>query len=306
MPEIDPRILAAGYRTRPATNADAEAIAALIAADEIALHGRADTGVDDVAAGLTRAGLDPTRDTLLVLDADGALAARAWINRGRRAEIDVHPAHRDRGLGSTLLTWVEQRAREVGSTSLSQIVSDADTAGTAQMKARGYRVIATQWLLEIAMPEEPTVPEPPSGVTVRTFAPGDEHAAYTVIQDAFDEYQTRRKDYDEWASIIIEKPTFAPSASPAAFLGDEMVGVVLSVDQPGSDEGYIAEVAVRADQRHRGIARMLLRHAFRASYARGQRVCTLWTHSDTGALSLYERVGMTVRRSSTVWNRPLD
>ncbi|QRX96827.1 GNAT family N-acetyltransferase [Streptomyces noursei] len=32
--------------------------------------------------------------------------------------------------------------------------------------------------------------------------------------------------------------------------------------------------------------------------------CTLWTHSDTGALTLYLRVGMTVRRSSTVFRTP--
>ena len=44
--------------------------------------------------------------------------------------------------------------------------------------------------------------------------------------------------------------------------------------------------------------------AFRAAYRRGRRSCALWTHSQTGALSLYERVGMAVRRSSTVYRRP--
>jgi mycothiol synthase len=34
--------------------------------------------------------------------------------------------------------------------------------------------------------------------------------------------------------------------------------------------------------------------------------CTLWTHSDTGALSLYQRVAMTVRRSATVYGKTLD
>lgn len=50
---------------------------------------------------------------------------------------------------------------------------------------------------------------------------------------------------------------------------------------------------------------MLLRHAFRDFYRQGRRTCTLWTHSETGALSLYERVGMTVRCSSTVYSKAL-
>lgn len=51
------------------------------------------------------------------------------------------------------------------------------------------------------------------------------------------------------------------------------------------------------------IARLLLRSAFRGFYRRGRPVCTLWTHSDTGALALYERVGMTVRRSATGYGK---
>jgi hypothetical protein len=32
---------------------------------------------------------------------------------------------------------------------------------------------------------------------------------------------------------------------------------------------------------------------------------TLWTHSGTGALAMYERLGMTVRRSTTVYRTQL-
>lgn len=68
-------------------------------------------------------------------------------------------------------------------------------------------------------------------------------------------------------------------------------------------EGRVQRVAVRRDHRGRGIARLLLLEAFGAFHRRGRRACTLWTHSDTEALALYERVGMTVRRSSTVYSR---
>ncbi|MET8948379.1 GNAT family N-acetyltransferase [Streptomyces sp. NPDC004542] len=77
------------------------------------------------------------------------------------------------------------------------------------------------------------------------------------------------------------------------------------MDLPETDEGYIEQVAVRGDHRNQGIARLLLRHVFRAFHRCGRRMCTLDTHSDTGALTPYLRVGMKVRHSSTVYQKSL-
>jgi ribosomal protein S18 acetylase RimI-like enzyme len=209
-------------------------------------------------------------------------------------------------VGGSLLTWVEARACQAGSDRLAQTVPDGDRAAVALLRSRGYQTLATAWLLEIAMPAEPAVPEPPPGITVRPFRPGDERAAYRLTEDASDEWQSRRKSYREWARLTVERATFAPTRSPVACAGREMVGAALSLDVPGAGEGYVERVAVRQDHRNRGIARVLLRYAFRSFYQEGRRTCTLWTHSETGALSLYERVGMTIRRSSTVYSKALD
>jgi len=73
-----------------------------------------------------------------------------------------------------------------------------------------------------------------------------------------------------------------------------------------STEGYVDHVAVRADHRGRGIAKALLLTAFRGFHLRGRSTTTLWTHSKTGALGLYEGIGMTVRRSDTVYHGKLS
>ncbi|MEU6809308.1 GNAT family N-acetyltransferase [Streptomyces sp. NPDC046831] len=293
-----------GYRSRSATLADAPAIHRLITACEYALHGRAATGSDRTAADLTVPGLDWDLDTVLVHDCGGELAGWGRV-KGRRATAHVHPGHTGRGLGGALLGWAEARARQLDGDRLAQTVPDSDHAAIALLRSRGYSRLVTEWLLEIATPVEPEVPEPSAGITVRAFRAGDARAAYQLTEDAFDEWQQRRKTYPEWAGHTVERATFAPEASPVAFAGDHMVGAVLSLDVPGSDEGYVERVAVRRDQRHRGIARMLLRETFRAFHQKGKRGCTLWTHSDTGALALYERIGMTVRRSSTVYCKAL-
>ncbi|MFF4398701.1 GNAT family N-acetyltransferase [Streptomyces sp. NPDC001480] len=296
--------LPTGYRSRSATTADVTALHRLVTACEVELHGRAATGPDAIAADLGSPGVSLESDTVLVHDCAGELAGWGWV-KGRRSTVHVHPRHTERGLGSLLLAWAEARARQSGSDRLAQTVSDSDQAAIALLGSRGYSRLVTEWLLEIAMPVEPEVPEPPVGITVRAFRAGDEQRAYQLTEDAFDEWQQRRKTYTEWAQHTVERETFTPVASPVAFAGDQMVGAVLSLDVPGNDEGYVERVAVRRDQRHRGIARMLLRETFRAFYRQGKRDCTLWTHSDTGALSLYERIGMTVRRSSTVYCKAL-
>ena len=164
----------------------------------------------------------------------------------------------------------------------------------------------TAWLFEIATPTEPDVPEPPAGIAVRPFRSDDAHAAHRVAEDAFDEWQQRRLSFKEWATVTVERPAFVPAASPVAFAGDELVGVLIALDVSAGDEGYVDRIAVRRDQRGKGLARLLLRYTFREFHRQGKRCCTVWTHSDTGALGLYERVGMTVRRSSTFYAKKLE
>ncbi|MEE4418061.1 GNAT family N-acetyltransferase [Streptomyces bugieae] len=292
-----------GYRSRAASAHDIPAIHALVRACEQEMYGRTQTDAGVIAADLVRPGLVPETDTVLVLDRAGRLAARAWVDR--RSEIDVHPQHRGQGLGAALLDWAQRRARQAGSDGIVQTVPDADSGAVALLRSRGYEPLVTSWLLEFAMSEEPAVPEPPMGVTVRFFRDGDGPAAHVLVQDAFDEWQERRQAYEEWAMHTVERPAFAPTLSALAFAGDQLVGAALALDVPGTDEGYVEQVAVRRDHRGRGIARLLLRHTFRAFHRAGRRSCTLWTHSDTGALDLYLRVGMTVRRSSTVFRKAL-
>ena len=54
-----------------------------------------------------------------------------------------------------------------------------------------------------------------------------------------------------------------------------------------------------------GIARALLQSVFAAYHATGRRRVGLSTDSRTGALTLYERIGMRVRRTYTSWAKDL-
>jgi GNAT superfamily N-acetyltransferase len=71
------------------------------------------------------------------------------------------------------------------------------------------------------------------------------------------------------------------------------------------DEGWVNQVAVRRDQRGLGLGRALLASSFAAARERGATRFGLSTDSRTGALGLYERVGMTARLTYTHWAKRL-
>ncbi len=75
-----------------------------------------------------------------------------------------------------------------------------------------------------------------------------------------------------------------------------------SVDS--GDTAYVDQLAVTREHRGLGLARALLVDAFTRGRARGRTRCELSTDSRTGALGLYEKVGMSV--TSTWVNRGTD
>ena len=295
-----------GLTSRGATREDVDAITELIAACELDLDGVAEIDPGDAEMAFGRAGYDPGRDCVLVLEGD-ELVGWAEVHK-ERAEADVHPNHRGRGIGEALLAWTESRARQTGQAVVMQTVTEANLAAAELFRRNGYGPTETAWLLQIRFDEgPPPAPAPPEGITIRPFERGiDEPAVYRVVEDAFNEWRGRTpQSFEEWVNHFPSHPSFAPGLSPLAFDGDELVGATVYLDYPDSDEGWVQQLATRATHRHRGIARALLHHAFGTAYASGKPACGLSTNSNTGALSLYEKVGMHVRRSYTRYTKEL-
>lgn len=288
------------FTDRPATLDDADAIYRLIATNEREWHGQAEVIPDQVAANLSRPLIRLERDTLVVIAPNGDLAAWAWLHDGKHAQIDVHPAYRGLGIGTRLLDWAEAGARARGSEWFAQIVDDADTAGTELVRSRGCDVLATNWLLERPISSQPAVA--PEGIRLDGYDDARAQEVYELVEAAFATFQPRRKSFEEWSELTVGRSTFLPEASTLAYAGDEVVGAVIALD---GDEGYVEQLAVRDDQRKKGVARAMLDRTCAEFLARGRTTCILWTHSGTGALAMYERLGMSVRRSTTVYRTRL-
>lgn len=294
-----------GFTSRPTTPEDADVLTELIAACELADDGAVEIVRDDIVVAYERSGFDPAMDTLLVLDRD-VVVGYAELFR-RRGDADVRPTHRGRGIGSALLAWTEARARMLDEPDVGQTKTDANAGARELFLANGYEPTFTSWILRIPLDDSPESPEVPEGISIRPYRPSDAPAVHRVMDAAFCEWSGRDPEpFEMWAPQAIAHAAFAPDLSPLAFDRDEVVSAALSYDFPDLGEGWVHQLATRATHRHRGIARALLRTAFGSFHERGRRVAGLSTDSRTGALGLYEKVGMRVERQYTRYTKRLD
>ena len=108
-------------------------------------------------------------------------------------------------------------------------------------------------------------------------------------------------------------PRSASTSIPAlwflAWDGDELAGFALDYPQLGTEVGlgHVNWLGVRKPWRRRGLAEALLRQSFRELYARGKRRTALGVDAQnvTGALRVYERVGMHAMHRFGTWQKDL-
>jgi mycothiol synthase len=124
--------------------------------------------------------------------------------------------------------------------------------------------------------------------------------------------------YDEispahFQAFHLDARGFDPSLWLLAWDGSVLAGLVLAFPERAGDTttGRIESLGVRSSWRGRGLGESLLRSALRALHDRGLRSVELGVDAsnDTGAVRLYERVGMSVLHQADNWVldvRPVD
>jgi ribosomal protein S18 acetylase RimI-like enzyme len=303
---VHPIDLPEGYRARPSTRDDVEATFRLVAECERLDTGTVDVSSSDIAAEWERPDFDLDTMSIAVWHGD-ELAASGDVFMGR-AEVDVAPTHRRRGLGCALLPWTWRVARADGRDSVGQTVSDQRLDAVELFRAHAYEPRHTSWALRIDLGDEPPPPPSlPAGLAIRNFRPGDDdRALFEVIDVAFDEWPDRESHgFENWAAESLRRHEVVPELVPLVADGDRIVGASLNYRYGSDDQGWVQSLAVDKAYRGRGLGRALLQESFRRFHEAGYRRCGLSTDSRTGALGLYEHVGMHVRSSYTRWTKQL-
>jgi mycothiol synthase len=290
-------VLPAGLTTRPLRREDSGIVFALMAAQEQEDLGTVEIEEADIVGDWAKPSHDLAARSVAVLDGD-LLVGYAELMGVDRADTAVLPSHRGRGIGTWLAWWLRDLGRRLGSPVVGNPVPEGGP-GDRLLAALGYEVRWTSWVLQLPPGTEIPERELPEGYAVRTATDADLRAAHGVLEDAFLEWSVRdREPFEDFRASLVERPGFEPwNLRVLTDDGGTVVGVSLVHVAPGG-VAYVARLAVRRDQRGRGLAQALLVDSFRLAREHGASVSELSTDSRTGALGLYEKVGM---RSIATW-----
>ena len=283
---------------RPLSATDASAVHRVMVAQELADLGRVDVEEADIVADWQRPGFEVTQQVVGVHDG-ARLVGYGEVGAAGRAHAAVDPAYRGRGVGTWLARWIRATARDRGEPEVGMPVPQG-SPGDLLLTSLGYRVRWTSWVLELPAGRRVLDRPLPPGFTVRTARATQHAAAHAVLEDAFLEWSRRpRETSADFEAAVLRRPGFEPwNVRVALGTADQVVGVALvhlaCAEPDRAPAAWVPRLAIRADHRGRGLGQVLLADAFARAVEHGAEVCTLSTDSRTGALGLYEKVGMDV------------
>ena len=282
---------------------------------EVFLNDEPDSTVEDLYDDWSAPGIEMERDTVTIWDGD------LVVGYGGIAKINppdtysayggVRPSHLGRGLGTWLFRTIEERVVEKagGAGSVRQWIDAKDKAAIDLLGARGYEFVRRFWRMDIPLDRDPDVPRSIDGVTIRGFTKGqDERPAHDAMEIAFKEHWGYTpKTYEEARSSRWDVEWFRADLSLVAVTEEgDIAGVCINGARHGL--GFVEDLSVVPDWRGRGIAEALLRTSFRMFRELGLKGASLYVDSDnsTGAMRLYERVGMSSGTCYDIYERRLE
>ncbi len=262
---------------RPAAMGDVDAAFAVSDALSTVLYGQSEAAVEHL-----RAAWDYGR-AWVALDVDDGVIGYATLEDAY-VEVWPHPDHRDDGVAAALLD-----AATFAGVRLETIVPDAAPDLVALYRDRGWVQTREVLRMEIDVSAPPVPAAWPDDVSVRSYAEADAGAVHDLLVEAFAGNAEEVPPFARWHPWMTGDPGFDPDVWFLAEAGGELVGACLCWS-----EGWVKDLAVRPSNRGRGLGEALLRQAFAEFHRRGLTTVGLKVDADnpTGAVQLYERVGM--------------
>jgi mycothiol synthase len=290
---------------RPLVDGDAPTVAALISAEEERLYGRPGrlTGADILMF------LQWSKESWVWEDDGRMVATASYGVHGDAANIRGIVADKGRGLGTEIIERGEAFARAEEMKKIQTGAPEPDAAARALFESHGYREVRRFYEMAIELAEEPSAPVLPAGLVLDELRDDEYRAFYDVLNEAFAEHWEWHPDpFDEW--LERRRGQHRDEHGPVWFVvrdGDELAAVTRN-DASVAGGGYVGAIGVRPAWRGRGLGKALLLQTFGEFWRRGTTRVTLDVDSQnaTGAVRLYERVGMHVGTCGVAFEKTND
>ncbi|MFJ9214387.1 mycothiol synthase MshD [Streptomyces sp. L-9-10] len=206
------------------------------------------------------------------------------------AELVVRPGCRGRGHGRALGTAL------LGASGKRLRVWAHGGRSAARHLAQVLGLTLFRELRQLRRPlVPPAIPEPvlPAGVTVRTFVPGQDDAAWLAVNAAAfahhpEQGALTQRDLDD----RFAQPWFDPKGFFLAERDGELVGFHWTKVHAGEQLGEVYVLGIRPDAQGGGLGKALTAIGLRYLAAQGLPTAMLYVDADnTAAVTVYERLG---------------
>jgi mycothiol synthase len=278
---------------RPFVESDAPTVAALISAEEERLYGRPGR----VTAADILMFLQYSKESWIWEEDGRMIASASYGLHGGAANTRGVVADKGRGLGTQIVERGEAFARAEGAKKILAATAEPDTAAHELFEAHGYREVRRFYTMAIELTEEPPEPVLPEGLAVDELRDDEYREFFDALNEAFAEHwEWHPEPFEKW--LERRRGQHRDEYGPVWFVvrdGDELAAVTRN-DASVAGGGYVGAIGVRRAWRGRGLAKALLFRTFAEFWRRGTTRVTLDvdTQNETGAVALYERVGMRV------------
>lgn len=325
------------FRLRPYIPSEAQAVVDVINTASLRTVGFPRAVVDATGNIWSHRYVPFTSEKIVAVDQRDEIVGYAYFtssdnNIVAETGCSVHPDYWNRGIGTALLKWAQQRATDTSRlapagirTVLQTSPYEAETGVISLLKGQGYSAVREWVHLVIELGEAPVISSLSSGLTLLEM---DLDHDWDMVGPAMDEAFT-----DHWGNIPAEylesehaeqevnnseetpeSPTDdsysnAPGYCFIVLDGDTVAGGILCNAKlvERSDTGRIGSIFVRPAYRRRGIARALMLTAFDAFWKNGFRRIITDTDADsvTHSTKLYRGLGMKPYRSEFTYEKEI-
>lgn len=297
---------------RAPTLDDLEPVVELLNAESLRLTGSRDCDVDAIRGWWTQPPPFDLRVDVILAERDAAIVGYGDLgdqaNEGTVLWLDVRGEQFEQ-----LIVELTRRARAKAAPGavVRATVEANDTDGAGTLERLGYAPIRSSYKMSMELGDRSFEPVVPAGAVVRSAVEGhDEELLHDLNERTFaDHWGFMPTPYAEWVHWVCAFGKPDPALWFIATVDGEDAG--LAICRPSEsgdpDSGWVSTLGVLPPFRGRGLGTALLQHAFSEFHRRGLARAGLGVDAEnvSGAVRLYERVGMRVVRKQDTWERPL-
>ncbi|GAA5528736.1 GNAT family N-acetyltransferase [Herpetosiphon gulosus] len=310
-------------------DADFGAMAEIFTAASKALAERNITTAEDIQRQYRNTPNTDLHKDLVIIEVDHqpiGYAFSRWYdetagNRILRAIAHIRPEWLNRGIGHAILSYQEQRLREIHAANPTSNTPFFQTYGfdrnpySAKLYQEfGYEVARRGFSMKRDLSQPIGSQELPAGIETRPSPPEVYRQIWAADAEAFRDHwgysEPTEADFQRW----VQSPFFQPELWQVAWEGDQVVGMVLNyIDHNENSEynlkrGYTEGISVRRPWRKQGVASGLINRSLAMFREMGMTEAALGVDSEnpTGALRVYQQCGFEVEYASTTYRKPLE